>query len=310
PRSPEAARHWGGAGGDTLTQTAPRRGLVPVPLVDWFQFLAGVYRWGGGHQRANGSRGTGGGVKDTLGGGHNTGGPSPGSLPPPPIPVVIKPAGSPLGGGGLPGGGDTTPTRPWRSRPCSCCWRYPGGGRPRGPPPPPPPAELTVDNGGPWGDWGGDDFCPKGSYATGFQLKVEPPQGLFLDDTALNGVRLLCSGGGTATSSEGLWGEWTPPRACGPSSRLASFRLRVEAPRGLRDDTAANSLDGACSDGALLEGGGGQRGGWGNWSRSCPPPPGDLRPPHPGGGPPAQPRRHRPQRRRLLLLRLIPGGAP
>ncbi|NXK57145.1 VMO1 protein, partial [Chauna torquata] len=67
------------------------------------------------------------------------------------------------------------------------------------------------------------------------------------------------------------WGEWLPPKACGRSARLISFRLRVEAPRGLRDDTAANSVDFACSDGTVLHGQGGTRGAWGNWSSSCPP---------------------------------------
>lgn len=38
-----------------------------------------------------------------------------------------------------------------------------GGGRAR---------QITVDNGGLWGEWGEVEFCPKGSFVTGFQLKV------------------------------------------------------------------------------------------------------------------------------------------
>ncbi|XP_069738558.1 vitelline membrane outer layer protein 1 homolog [Phaenicophaeus curvirostris] len=128
---------------------------------------------------------------------------------------------------------------------------------------------LSVENGGPWGDWGDPVFCPKGSYANGFQLKVEPPQGLFRDDTALNAVRLLCSNGATATSSEGPRGTWLSPLSCS-RGHLSSFRLRVEAPQGLWDDTAANNVDVACSDGRVLEGQGGLAGTWGNWSSFCP----------------------------------------
>ena len=69
-----------------------------------------------------------------------------------------------------------------------------------------PPAQA----GSNWGDWGSASFCPEGSWATGFQLKVhlqqqhprhchkkynlsfslqvEPDCGAFCDDTALNGV--------------------------------------------------------------------------------------------------------------------------
>ncbi|OXB52381.1 hypothetical protein ASZ78_001115, partial [Callipepla squamata] len=67
------------------------------------------------------------------------------------------------------------------------------------------------------------------------------------------------------------WGEWRSARGCPRSSRVVAFRLRVEAPRGLRDDTAANDADMACSDGTVLRGDGAAGGEWGEWSDSCPP---------------------------------------
>ncbi|XP_063177690.1 vitelline membrane outer layer protein 1 homolog [Chroicocephalus ridibundus] len=131
---------------------------------------------------------------------------------------------------------------------------------------------ISVDNGGPWGDWGDPEFCPKGTYATGFQLKVEPRKGFFGDDTGLNGVRLFCGMRGTVTvtSSEGPRGAWSVPMTCDPGHHVVAFRLRVEPPRGLWDDTAANNMDVTCSDGSVLEGLGGLAGTWGNWSVPCP----------------------------------------
>ena len=31
---------------------------------------------------------------------------------------------------------------------------------------------LSVNNGGQWGSWQSKDFCPRGSYAIGFEMKV------------------------------------------------------------------------------------------------------------------------------------------
>ncbi|NXS27388.1 VMO1 protein, partial [Pomatostomus ruficeps] len=128
---------------------------------------------------------------------------------------------------------------------------------------------LTVPNGGPWGSWGHKQFCPSG-YAKGFELKVQPYQGfwLFDDDTALNGVRLLCTDGTVIESSVGWWGNWTEAQLCS-SNKLVSFSLRVERWHYLHDNTAVNNVRFACSNGTELEGWGLSGGYFGPWSSNC-----------------------------------------
>ncbi|KAM5171718.1 vitelline membrane outer layer protein 1 homolog [Mantella aurantiaca] len=134
-------------------------------------------------------------------------------------------------------------------------------------------SEIRVTNGGPWGDWEWPDNCPTGSVATGFDLKVENPQGGG-DDTALNGIRLYCDKTdekrslATITSQTGAWGKWLASQFC-PSGFLISFSLKVEPPQGSGDDTAANNIMFLCSDGTILKGDGGSWGEYGDWSSKC-----------------------------------------
>ncbi|NXO32828.1 VMO1 protein, partial [Cisticola juncidis] len=66
-------------------------------------------------------------------------------------------------------------------------------------------------------------------------------------------------------------GSWGPARTCPPGERLVSFRLRVEPSQGVFDDAGATDMAATCSKGQQLEGGGLQRGDWGQWSEWCPP---------------------------------------
>ncbi len=124
---------------------------------------------------------------------------------------------------------------------------------------------------GVWGDWDTWDFCPQGTFAKGIAARVESTQGNG-DDTALNGVHLVCSDrAGTSESSLvslGTWGTWGSTQTC--SEFLVGAELKVEAPQGNGDDTAANDIRGLCSDGQVKSSTNG--GPWGSWQgmRQCP----------------------------------------
>uniref|UniRef100_H3ALL4 Vitelline membrane outer layer 1 homolog n=1 Tax=Latimeria chalumnae TaxID=7897 RepID=H3ALL4_LATCH len=130
---------------------------------------------------------------------------------------------------------------------------------------------ITVGNGGPWGGWTWMDLCPEGSYAIGFSIRVESDQGAG-DDTALNGIRLLCSSStGIAYSVEsdiGLFGDWSYINWC-PLGYLKAFQLRVEPPQGILGNTAANNIKFRCSSGPIIEAPGLTWGEYDAWSNTC-----------------------------------------
>ncbi|XP_053287666.1 vitelline membrane outer layer protein 1 homolog [Pleuronectes platessa] len=132
---------------------------------------------------------------------------------------------------------------------------------------------LTVTNGQQWGTWSWPEMCPDQYFAIGFSTRVEPSQGDG-DDTAMNGIRLICGKDGdrrltsTVESHPGFWGDWSLPQYC-PSGVLTSFQLRVEAHQGNGDDTAANNIKFRCSSNPVLEGKGLNWGDYGGWSQNC-----------------------------------------
>ncbi|NWH47220.1 VMO1 protein, partial [Fregata magnificens] len=137
---------------------------------------------------------------------------------------------------------------------------------------------VAMSSGGPWGDWAWTEMCPKGSCASSVTFKVEVPQGVTEDDTALSRIWLHCShgrnpsGGYTAESQRGRWGHWLEACWCPHRGHLVGFTLRVKVPQCglLSDEVAATSTRFACSDGHVLEGPGSAWGQWGGWSPQCP----------------------------------------
>lgn len=144
---------------------------------------------------------------------------------------------------------------------------------------------LSVDNGGLWGVWGNPEFCPAGTFASGYIMKIEPKQQINCDDTSLNAIRLICSdsGGidrGPITSLEGPLGSWTSEESCTKDTYLVDFQLQVEngtVKRADLDNTCANYVKFHCRDLAgnnndaelALSPGEGFWGSWGSWSETC-----------------------------------------
>nr|XP_020658796.1 vitelline membrane outer layer protein 1-like [Pogona vitticeps] len=160
---------------------------------------------------------------------------------------------------------------------------------------------IKVANGGQWGSWGQREYCLIG-HAIGFSLKynrgqihsfkkilpdvflsthsettslslcqVEPYQGgkPSQDDTALNGLRLVCNDNTFISSAVGKWGAWSEINHCPRPHKLVSFSLRVEKSQGFGDDTAANNIQFLCSDETVLRGNSHNWGHYGLWSPRC-----------------------------------------
>uniref|UniRef100_A0A9J8AL63 Vitelline membrane outer layer protein 1 n=1 Tax=Cyprinus carpio carpio TaxID=630221 RepID=A0A9J8AL63_CYPCA len=108
---------------------------------------------------------------------------------------------------------------------------------------------LTVSNGMHWGSWGRSEFCPNGTYAKGFNVKVERHD--YFDNTALNAIHLFCESksddaSGIIRSDEGSFGQWIDYIQMCPTGFLTAFQLKVESSQGIDDDTAVNNIRRHC----------------------------------------------------------------
>ncbi|CAF3414537.1 unnamed protein product, partial [Rotaria sp. Silwood2] len=130
---------------------------------------------------------------------------------------------------------------------------------------------------GPFGDFHRYVYCSEGTWAYGFQQRVESAQGSS-DDTALNAIRLYCrkkdgTGVESISSYDGVWGNWTGVANCSAPSApfMFSGSFKIEDDQGISgDDTSANGFRSRCWNGkpgnfsnVYVEGKG--SGTWGFW---------------------------------------------
>ncbi|KAL3837147.1 hypothetical protein ACJMK2_022525 [Sinanodonta woodiana] len=131
---------------------------------------------------------------------------------------------------------------------------------------------LIVNNGGKWGDWHDPDFCAEGSFAVGYNMKIEPRPHRG-DGTGLNAILLRCE-----SVNGSLFGDVTI--RLGHMTSLPRFPFKSNPVRhgGSMDDTAANYVKFMCRDfksdrhqyELVRPPGQGHWGDYRGWSKSCP----------------------------------------
>uniref|UniRef100_A0A3B4XC94 Vitelline membrane outer layer 1 homolog n=1 Tax=Seriola lalandi dorsalis TaxID=1841481 RepID=A0A3B4XC94_SERLL len=92
-----------------------------------------------------------------------------------------------------------------------------------------------------FGDWSQPQYCPSG-VLTSFQIRVEPYQGLFGDDTAVNNIKFRCSSNPTLEGPGMTWGEygsWSQEcidgGICGIETKMEDYQYGL-------DDSALNDV--------------------------------------------------------------------
>lgn len=110
--------------------------------------------------------------------------------------------------------------------------------------------EIEVGSG-PFGSWFPFADVPDGYYLKGMKVRFEGNQGRKGDDTAMNGVELLCQKWGTFRSNkglyramvhEGLWGGWEADKLLPDCCYAVGMQLRIEATKPDQDDTTLNGI--------------------------------------------------------------------
>merc|ERR1712137_191085 len=149
---------------------------------------------------------------------------------------------------------------------------------------------IWTSRAGIWGDWGDPEFCPNGTYARGFHLKIE--DFTTPDNTEVNGIQLSCYRNqntypgdyprGSIRSAEGPWGHTNFPSYEGVTCKsydefFTAFRLNVQPIQNTDDDSAVNNVRFECrnfDNGTEYElnypKNGPDLGMWGPKSTSCP----------------------------------------
>ena len=118
-----------------------------------------------------------------------------------------------------------------------------------------------------YGRWSPIIMCKLSGQVSGFRLRVEHSMGG--DDTALNGIQLVCKDGSITEPINGYFGSWEEYKLCDETKEnsefyVTGFNFRSEEHQYLGDDTAGNNVKMICNNHRELDGHGASFGSWDN----------------------------------------------
>ncbi|KAG7317956.1 hypothetical protein KOW79_018991 [Hemibagrus wyckioides] len=94
---------------------------------------------------------------------------------------------------------------------------------------------------GHFGEWTEPQWCPSGTLSS-FQLRVEPHQGIFGDDTAANNIRFRCSSNPTLEGRGLAWGEYGEWSSNCSNGGICGIQTKMELYQGGLDDSSLNDV--------------------------------------------------------------------
>lgn len=130
-----------------------------------------------------------------------------------------------------------------------------------------------------YGDWSRIIWCKNSGQIAGFRLQVEDALGVGGDDTALNGIQLLCKDGTVTDALEGPFGTWRAWQFCDTKSLYkfsqyvtgVNFRSEKKQYGGDQDDSGGNNVMFQCTNRRVIDGQGGTYGTWDSPTfKTCP----------------------------------------
>ncbi|XP_060756953.1 vitelline membrane outer layer protein 1-like [Neoarius graeffei] len=94
---------------------------------------------------------------------------------------------------------------------------------------------------GHFGEWMEPQWCPSGTL-TSFQLRVEPHQGIFGDDTSANNIRFRCSSNPTLEGRGMSWGDYGAWSEVCHNGGICGIQTKMESYQGALDDSSLNDV--------------------------------------------------------------------